>query len=211
MVENGHHDYTPYAYVYNNPVNFIDPLGLDTFLVDNKGKFANEPIEGGDDDVIVKVSKKERKNGKIDSTKEHESENFDKGSIKVEQKKDENNRTNTIITSSNEDQTEAIFNFLADNTKVEYSHMEMTDKEGNKSNFITTSHQNDKDSYGTELLVDKFKSGYNLNVHTHNHPYTPTPGREDYDFYKAAQTVNKAPFKIKIRFEGKTKEFKMKE
>ena len=30
MVENQHHDYTPYAYVYNNPMRFMDPFGLDS-------------------------------------------------------------------------------------------------------------------------------------------------------------------------------------
>ncbi len=32
MVENGHFDYTPYAYAYNNPVLYVDPIGLDTTI-----------------------------------------------------------------------------------------------------------------------------------------------------------------------------------
>ncbi len=32
-----HFDYTPYAYVYNNPLNYIDPFGLDTINANNGG------------------------------------------------------------------------------------------------------------------------------------------------------------------------------
>lgn len=32
MVENNHHDYTPYAYAYNNPILYIDQVGLDTTI-----------------------------------------------------------------------------------------------------------------------------------------------------------------------------------
>jgi RHS repeat-associated protein len=39
--ENGHHDYTPYAYVYNNPLIFIDPLGLDSIYYNQKGDEIN--------------------------------------------------------------------------------------------------------------------------------------------------------------------------
>ena len=49
MIES-HYDYTPYAYVYNNPMNFIDPFGLDTIPAietSKGGKKADETTEGG--------------------------------------------------------------------------------------------------------------------------------------------------------------------
>jgi RHS repeat-associated protein len=39
-----HSDYTPYAYVYNNPVAFIDPFGLDSIFVLDQG---TRPIDNG--------------------------------------------------------------------------------------------------------------------------------------------------------------------
>lgn len=39
MIEKGHHDFTSYAYVYNNPLRFIAPNGLDTLKFDENGKY----------------------------------------------------------------------------------------------------------------------------------------------------------------------------
>lgn len=42
-----HPDYTPYAFCYNNPVLYIDPLGLDTLLPDVSGNnfYLPDPVE----------------------------------------------------------------------------------------------------------------------------------------------------------------------
>jgi hypothetical protein len=42
--ENGHYNYTPYAYVYNNPLSFIDPFGLDSVYVLDQG---TRPTDNG--------------------------------------------------------------------------------------------------------------------------------------------------------------------
>lgn len=46
--ENGHYDYTPYAYVYNNPLIFIDPFGLDSVYVLDQGTRPNDNGTAGE-------------------------------------------------------------------------------------------------------------------------------------------------------------------
>ena len=45
LAEN-HHNYTPYHYTFNNPLRFIDPVGLDTVNVNSE-----QPIQ--QDDVVL--------------------------------------------------------------------------------------------------------------------------------------------------------------
>ncbi|MDH5380011.1 MAG: hypothetical protein OEW75_04115, partial [Cyclobacteriaceae bacterium] len=185
MVENTHHNYTPYAYVYNNPIAYIDPIGLDTFLVDKKGRFSNAPIAAPDEDtdVIVKVSKKERKEGSIKHKKSgglrrrHKNITVEKGTFNLRQ---------GIVTTRGGDEeipyahlgeiSEActgkeIFKFLEKNTEVEWSYTASIEQgNSNVTVDIVTSHSRIREIAGASIALQDAKDGKFIISHIHSHP-----------------------------------------
>ena len=86
----------------------------------------------------------------------------------------------------------------------------MTDAYGNRSNFITTSHDRGMEIFANELLEKKIEKKYTLKTHTHNHPKgLSSPSQADGKFYIKMRLLNNAPFIIKIRFKEETKTFNM--
>ena len=127
-----HPDYTPYAYCYNNPIIFMDPLGLDTIPFNKYGEFGKPiPADNGDKDVYVKVSKKEFKNNKINYKKDRSLRKRHKNTtISKDFRK---SQTSDFGDDSHEykieDYKEAkrVFEFFANNTIVEWGHMILQD------------------------------------------------------------------------------------
>jgi len=60
MIEK-HYDYSGYAYVYNNPINLVDPFGLDTTFADNNAKVAFDNTYSQTEAGIERLNKKKDK------------------------------------------------------------------------------------------------------------------------------------------------------
>ncbi len=221
MIER-HFNVSSYCYVYNNPVNYSDQFGLDTLLVDAKGRFSQNILSGGDNDVIIRVSEKERKNGAISYNKKGQlkkshivSENFDKQSVDFR----EVGEGTSVITTN--DQAEKVFNFLADNTDVEFTLMNFYSN-NETTNLISTSHNELSDVYSTRQVTQFINAGSKLLSHTHNHPKdnvgVPSSRRTtaiegasgDLEAYESWSKKQGDGFKIYLRYNGVTREFDMK-
>jgi len=217
-----HLNSSPYCYVYNNPINFSDQFGLDTLLVDAKGKFSNNKLKGGENDVIVKVSEREREKGIIKYNKNGAlkkshivSENFKKESINVTQSTE-----GSSISTSNE-QSRNVFNFLADNTDVEFTLLSYFQNDETQ-NMITTTHDEKSDTYGAALISRLVEGNVQVLSHTHNHPadnggWPSSTGNSsvegssgDLGAYEYWYKRQPAGFKIFLRYQGVTREFDVK-
>ncbi|HEY3390234.1 MAG TPA: DUF6443 domain-containing protein, partial [Prolixibacteraceae bacterium] len=50
-----HYNYTPYAYVYNNPITLIDPLGLDSVYFSTQGKVVDRKVNKSQDKFFTRT------------------------------------------------------------------------------------------------------------------------------------------------------------
>jgi RHS repeat-associated protein len=82
LTEKNHRN-TPYSYAANNPIKYIDWMGMDTLLVDRSGRFSETRLQDdqNDHDVVVRVSARERRRGEInyrrDGTLRRRHKNFE--------------------------------------------------------------------------------------------------------------------------------------
>lgn len=159
-----HPEISPYAFCSNNPVNRVDPDGLDDYSVNQNGKivFVNKTEDKTDRLIAL------GKNGKIEYDDKGNMTNSaftaNKG-IFANQK--ESGETTYMSVKGNE-QAKGLFEFLGENTTVEWGRISY----GKNSNYLTTNnnpYDNGVETIAYEKLFNTGNSGL-VKIIDHNHP-----------------------------------------
>jgi RHS repeat-associated protein len=171
---------SPYSYCGGNPVNRIDPDGMDIWNINEKGVIVSRKNDTKQDKITAVNSE-----GKTKQNKEGNdvSISFKHGTIKTvslkyKESEDGPEKKMDFFKVKGDDNGNKLFEFLAkpnETTNVEWSHAKVGNKEGdNATNFIGTS--NEKASTGAGDVINSYN--YTIRVLDHNHPggnYTPSP------------------------------------
>ena len=159
---------SPYLYCRSNPIMFVDPTGLDEWEIDKNGKIVKHIKTNKHDAFFIVDNKGKRVDGKSLTFKYGTV--LKASTITLKKEKGKEKETADVYKIRGDKQGTQLFEFLAKNTSVEWSHAK-TGQEGSKGlNFISSSHHEERESTMTSLIRKQLKYGYSVRTINHSHP-----------------------------------------
>ena len=162
---------SPHLFCAGDPINLIDPTGMDFWYVNLMGEVINR-IEDKKNDKIIIVDTKEKNHEKTDQIVAEVS--FDYGTIERSQTISREDGTIDIFQIRGDDNGKLAFEFLSNffqgnERGIEFS-LAQCGKEKSGPNFITTSHEYGQENGILSLINKQLKYGYSVRNLIHNHP-----------------------------------------
>ena len=182
---------SPYSMFVNNPTNVIDPTGMDTVYVAHDGHM--DYRRGGENDVVYVTNKK----GNVISRTYGLGTLLGGGQRNLKGEGAEY----AYLSVNNKENSKDVFEFLADNTSVEFGNSTFRNGDGSMSNYITTSHETSVESGLAYLSIDNELYNSALLNHDHSHPDgTPYPsGMPDSRYLKGDIPFVKGHLKMQLQ------------
>ncbi len=162
----GYADISSYAYCNNNPVNSVDLKGMDEWELNSQGQIVNT-IKTKKHDAFYMMMKDKDGNYVRDGQK---SLLMKYGTVKWSSFSYRENENIDLFQVTGNINSKNLFEFLADYTNVEWSHMKFFQRgESVWNNTVSTSHHVDNDASSTYMMEHLGNFGY-LRSFVHNHP-----------------------------------------
>ena len=172
-----YYDVSPYAYCGNNPVNAIDPDGMDNYVLNRDGKIVLLEINNDETNTIYAQDDKGSINRQksVIVSKSFLASKDSKTYIGRRQSGESKSISNFSVdfySSEDEQESNAFFEFAAENTDVEWSNTRIESSNKGK-NIIATSHS-ERSEMGQRVIfegaygMDNQQSTIVYGYHSHN-------------------------------------------